>query len=1686
MAEDDDDELLQMVRPARVSRVSRARASRNARARAVRAPRERAVFSFLPSARSIARRTNIASHALQALAMSLQQANAQQRGAGSGDGADAAGGSGEPRPSRAGRDLTSPASRATEHKRRRTSGEAKDPTDPRETDRDAAADLEEAIRRSLRDVKDPSDPGDARRSSGAVPGTESAGEPNRAVPPTAPPPATSMAVDAAALAAAFAGASAETGYPYGPDSGRAGARNQQNQRELYPDDARKNNREGGETTTASGVAVSRPALASSPADEAWWRIDDDDDGDDDKSVPASATCPDPSAACALLTELLGCAVAHADARTPGTSAGIPLPIPFVGGFFSVSKRVLDASATLAAVHARAVAKSPANAVLNSTKRPPKPIVDADDKDDAWSSRLATLVRASCAAKLMASLEDDGDDLYFEGGRHRTAFFAWLGAEALKRDPAADASVARLLEDMLDMCVVSPRARRAWLDVLRAAFAYAASAKLDAVDGLDVPLAALAALFRRPRLARAFRETLRAEARGDDKTRRETRGSETPGGSGSSTRIFSVLGSSRVASVSAGSALGALLSRGALPNVLSGPLGSETSRSARRNPVLDANGAAACAVFRASLRGYPEKTPPGDREKLRDIMQRGTARAYDAAHACALRCIKLPAFNARAGGEGGGEKSVRTANDAEPTLAWLAAATTALEREHACRGAKTHGGDAFLDPRGAPDAFRLGATALALRFTRPIVANAEVHLAAKLCDFDGGLRALRTNWRHDWRADDSLARSPEDIINASRESSERHSRANATANRETSTHSFVHECFYAAARLFQTALPLALTRFEEASRLLRDRAAARAVGDDVNASGNETQNASVASSERDAVARDETYNAYADCALAALLEPSFARDACGFALLQAEWLARLAATEDADPETCRAAFARVPEGFVKATARWVCFVLRHGKAELLLQGGGGDGGGGDAGGAGGGSVASPSRLHARAPASPPLSVASLVRMACELLSRPALSRHPTVAASLVEMLQCVLIGESGFAGGSGAGLGVRGSATHELLVSSVLSSAEARTALAPALIRAYTTLDAVENLDVDRDRFDKFHTRNVISTLLRELWRVDECVASVANLAATTVSTDVSTNTPTNPLFASFASCALSDLMYVLSDALYRLRSVAEVFETRRSRRDDKDVGEDARASREDEETARFAKNQERTARGYLRYATETLALLNLIAGSELTARSFLAPTVVGNAAYAVVRFLECLLNEKADAACSALGGEKHAKKKVGFDRDALVLAICEFAVKADGADAADRRAGATGAFANALASESDYDGATMERARALLVARTFGPAVVPPRLRDLIDRADAARAGAARRDAAADGGAAADDGAARVFDPRALLAALGPDAYEEDEAREAEAYKAAFSGTATAKEGLNPLRTFGETDDGAGFLDGADGDESRETFVGDFFPPFAKLAREAAGAGAGAGAERKRARALAKEAAAMSSPGALPLELGSSIFYRHDPDRLDLARVVIVGPADTPYEGGAFAFDVLCPAGYPDHPPMVNLATTGGGRARFNPNLYADGKVCLSLLGTWHGGAAEEKWDANRSTLAQVFVSIQGLIFVDDPMFNEPGFDGLRGTKEGEEKSARYNAEIRLFTVRHAMIDALKKPRRGVAATVRTHFRLRRWSVMRAVARWCEEARDPVIQRRMREAAAELSHLLARNAEEGL
>jgi Ubiquitin-conjugating enzyme len=102
------------------------------------------------------------------------------------------------------------------------------------------------------------------------------------------------------------------------------------------------------------------------------------------------------------------------------------------------------------------------------------------------------------------------------------------------------------------------------------------------------------------------------------------------------------------------------------------------------------------------------------------------------------------------------------------------------------------------------------------------------------------------------------------------------------------------------------------------------------------------------------------------------------------------------------------------------------------------------------------------------------------------------------------------------------------------------------------------------------------------------------------------------------------------------------------------------------------------------------------------------------------------------------------------------------------------------------------------------------------------------------------------------------------------------------------------------------------------------------------------------------------------------------------------------------------------------------------GKIRFNPNLYQCGKVCLSLLGTWTGPG----WQPRKSTLLQVLVSIQGLILVPDPYFNEPGWEPSRGTPQGTTASTQYNASIRRHTLQYAIHDPLQLAANAISATV--------------------------------------------------
>lgn len=109
-----------------------------------------------------------------------------------------------------------------------------------------------------------------------------------------------------------------------------------------------------------------------------------------------------------------------------------------------------------------------------------------------------------------------------------------------------------------------------------------------------------------------------------------------------------------------------------------------------------------------------------------------------------------------------------------------------------------------------------------------------------------------------------------------------------------------------------------------------------------------------------------------------------------------------------------------------------------------------------------------------------------------------------------------------------------------------------------------------------------------------------------------------------------------------------------------------------------------------------------------------------------------------------------------------------------------------------------------------------------------------------------------------------------------------------------------------------------------------------------------------------------------------------NIFYIPNEDITNIGYSMIIGPKDTPYQHGFYFFEFIYPENYPFSPPKV-LFKTHDGKTRFNPNLYINGYVCLSLLNTWPG----EKWSSCQS-LRSILLSLSTL-FTENPLLNEPG-----------------------------------------------------------------------------------------------
>lgn len=143
------------------------------------------------------------------------------------------------------------------------------------------------------------------------------------------------------------------------------------------------------------------------------------------------------------------------------------------------------------------------------------------------------------------------------------------------------------------------------------------------------------------------------------------------------------------------------------------------------------------------------------------------------------------------------------------------------------------------------------------------------------------------------------------------------------------------------------------------------------------------------------------------------------------------------------------------------------------------------------------------------------------------------------------------------------------------------------------------------------------------------------------------------------------------------------------------------------------------------------------------------------------------------------------------------------------------------------------------------------------------------------------------------------------------------------------------------------------------------------------------------------------------------------IYYKLNDINIFNIKCMIVGPENTPYEYGFYFFDIFISNEYPFKPPKV-VFENKNNRFRFNPNLYIDGKVCISILNTWSG----PQWTSCQS-LKSIMISLHSLLH-QNPLHNEPGFEN-----DYSNRNKIYNCLVTHENYRFCLCKLLESPPHG-------------------------------------------------------
>ena len=85
-------------------------------------------------------------------------------------------------------------------------------------------------------------------------------------------------------------------------------------------------------------------------------------------------------------------------------------------------------------------------------------------------------------------------------------------------------------------------------------------------------------------------------------------------------------------------------------------------------------------------------------------------------------------------------------------------------------------------------------------------------------------------------------------------------------------------------------------------------------------------------------------------------------------------------------------------------------------------------------------------------------------------------------------------------------------------------------------------------------------------------------------------------------------------------------------------------------------------------------------------------------------------------------------------------------------------------------------------------------------------------------------------------------------------------------------------------------------------------------------------------------------------------------------------QATIMGPSDSPYQGGVFYLDIYFPQDYPYKPPKIKFNTK-----IYHPNINSSGGICLDIL--------KDQWSP-ALTISKVLLSICSLL--TDPNPDDP------------------------------------------------------------------------------------------------